>query len=109
MHEEQSLFYPKWIPGTHGPTGVIINLSGLKFTASGKTLPWRRDPVDMYAFHIDVPQGTAAVEASFEFLAPTSAGRLSSDSSTTPHLFVFCNAEARRGGEGALWRRALRR
>ena len=80
-----TLSYPKWIPGTHGPTGPIINLSGMKFTASGKTLPWRRDPVDMYAFHLDVPQGATAVEASLEFLAPTFERGFSS---TTLHLFV---------------------
>jgi hypothetical protein len=59
-----TLYYPKWIPGTHGSTGPIINLSGLTFTVSGKILTWRRDPVDMYAFHIDVPQGATAVEVS---------------------------------------------
>jgi predicted metalloprotease with PDZ domain len=84
-----TLYYPKWIPGEHGPTGPIINLSGLKFTASGKTLPWRRDPVEMYAFHLDVPKGATAVEASLEFLAPTFAGGFSSGSSTTSHLAVF--------------------
>ena len=36
-----TLYYPKWIPGEHGPTGPIQNLAGLKFTASGKTLAWR--------------------------------------------------------------------
>lgn len=81
-----TLYYPKWIPGTHGPTGPIVNLSGLKFTAGGKTLPWRRDPVDMYAFHLDVPQGASAVEVSLEFLAPTYERGFSS---TTSHLFVF--------------------
>ena len=50
-----NLFYPKWIPGEHGPTGPIINLAGLKFTGNGKTIPWRRDDVEMYAFHLDVP------------------------------------------------------
>ncbi|MDQ4094015.1 MAG: M61 family peptidase, partial [Actinomycetota bacterium] len=84
-----TLYYPKWIPGTHGPTGPIMNLSGLTLTANGETLPWRRDPVDMYAFHIDVPPGATAVEASLEFLAPTFAGSVSSDSSTTSHLAVF--------------------
>ncbi len=81
-----TLSYPKWIPGTHGPTGPIADLSGLTFTAGGKTLPWRRDPVDMYAFHLDVPQGATAVEVSLEFLAPTFANGFSS---TTSHLFVF--------------------
>ena len=52
-----TLYYPAWLPGEHGPTGPIINLSGLRFTAAGKALQWRRDPVDMYAFHIEVPAG----------------------------------------------------
>jgi predicted metalloprotease with PDZ domain len=81
-----TLYYPEWIPGEHGPTGPIINLSGLKFTAAGKTLQWRRDPVDMYAFHIEVPQGASSVEVSLEFLAPTFAGGFSGGSSTTSHL-----------------------
>ena len=45
-----TLYYPKWIPGEHGPTGPITDLTGLKFTASGKTLPWRRDLLDGYHF-----------------------------------------------------------
>src|ERR1051325_11660696 len=84
-----TLYYPAWLPGEHGPTGPIINLSGLRFTAAGKTLQWRRDPVDMYAFHVDVPQGASAVEVSMEFLAPTFAGGFSSGSSTTSHLALF--------------------
>jgi predicted metalloprotease with PDZ domain len=84
-----TLYYPAWIPGEHGPTGPIINLSGLKFTAGGQTLRWRRDPVDMYAFQIDVPQGASSVEVAMEFLAPTYAGGFTSGSSTTSHLFVF--------------------
>jgi len=81
-----TLYYPEWIPGEHGPTGPVINLSGLKFTAGGKTLQWRRDPVDMYAFHMDVPQGANAVNVELEFLAPTFAGGFSGGSSTTSHL-----------------------
>src|SRR3984885_11880998 len=33
-----TLYYPKWIPGEHGPTGPIQNLTGLTFTANGQTL-----------------------------------------------------------------------
>lgn len=84
-----TLYYPKWIPGEHGPTGPIINLAGLKFTAGGKTLAWQRDPVDMYAFHLDVPQGATTVQADLEFLAPTFAGGFTSGSSTTSHLAVL--------------------
>src|SRR4051812_44899668 len=84
-----TLYYPAWLPGEHGPTGPIINLSGLRFTAAGKTLQWRRDPVDMYAFHIEVPQGASAVDVSMEFLAPTFSGGFTSGSSTTSHLALF--------------------
>jgi len=84
-----TLYYPKWIPGEHGPTGPIINLAGLQFEAGGKTLAWRRDPVDMYAFHLDVPRGATTVEADLEFLAPTFAGGFTSGASTTSHLAVF--------------------
>src|SRR4051812_49055328 len=49
------LCYPKWIPGEHGPTGPITDLAGLKVTARGSTLPWRREDTDMYAFWVTVP------------------------------------------------------
>jgi len=83
-----TLVYPKWIPGEHGPTGPIINLAGLKFTANGKTIPWRRDDVEMYAFHLDVPAGVKELDASLEFLSPTFAGGFTAGASTTSHLAV---------------------
>src|SRR5271170_2526903 len=52
-----TLYYPKWIPGEHGPDGPIGNLTGLKFTANGKTIPWQRDLLDNFTFHIEVPAG----------------------------------------------------
>ena len=50
-----TLLYPEWIPGEHGPTGPIANLVGLKIQGGGKTIPWKRDSVNMFAFHLDVP------------------------------------------------------
>ena len=50
-----TLYYPEWIPGEHAPDGPIANLAGLKFSAGGKEIPWRRDLVDMFAFHLDFP------------------------------------------------------
>ena len=38
-----TLVYPKWLPGEHAPDGPIDDLVALKFTAGGKTIPWRRD------------------------------------------------------------------
>ena len=67
------LLFPKWLPGNHAPRGQIEKLAGLTVRASGKTLTWRRDPYDVYAFHVDVPSGAKAVEASFQFLSATEA------------------------------------
>jgi predicted metalloprotease with PDZ domain len=52
----------KWIPGTHMPSGPIDNITGVVFRAGGKVLPWRRDDVDLYAFHVTVPEGVSTLE-----------------------------------------------
>ncbi|HET7441802.1 MAG TPA: M61 family peptidase [Terriglobales bacterium] len=65
-----TLYYPKWIPGEHGPTGPIQDLTGLKFTANGQELKWRRDLLDAWTFHVEVPSGVSAVEAAFDFASP---------------------------------------
>jgi predicted metalloprotease with PDZ domain len=66
-----TLYYPKWIPGEHGPTGPIQDVAGLKFTANGQSLKWRRDLLDGWTFHIEVPAGASAVNASLDFISPT--------------------------------------
>jgi predicted metalloprotease with PDZ domain len=73
-----TLLFPQWIPGHHSPTGPIDKLAGLVFKADGKVLPWTRDPLNVYAFHVDVPQGATEVHAYFEFLSPQdkSQGRI---------------------------------
>ena len=80
-----TLLYPKWLPGHHAPIGPIAALAGIELSADGHPLSWRRDPVDVYAFHIDVPQGAARVEAQFQYLAPTDAaqGRVATTSDMT--------------------------
>jgi len=65
-----TLFYPKWIPGEHGPTGPIQDLAGLKFTSNGQVLKWRRDLLDGWTFHVEVPTGASTVEASLDFISP---------------------------------------
>ena len=44
-----TLVYPKWLPGRHSPAGPLTSLGGPRFTAGGRTLPWRRDSVDLAA------------------------------------------------------------
>src|SRR5437588_1216699 len=75
---ELTLVYPKWIPGEHGPTGPVTDLAGLKFTAGGRTLNWRRDLVDMWAIHIELPAGTREVEAKLDYLSPANPSGFSS-------------------------------
>ncbi|HVG07462.1 MAG TPA: M61 family peptidase [Thermoanaerobaculia bacterium] len=84
-----TLVYPKWLPGEHGPTGPITDLVGLQFSAGGKPVAWHRDPVDMYAFHVDVPAGADAVEAAFDFLSPSTPRGFSSAASATPQLALL--------------------
>lgn len=66
-----TLLFPKWLQGNHAPRGEIEKLAGLTITAAGKPVPWRRDPMDVYAFHIDVPQGARTIELAFQFISAT--------------------------------------
>jgi len=65
-----TLLYPEWIPGNHSPTGPIPALAGLAVSANGSRIPWRRDPVDMYAFRIDIPAGVRSLDIDFQYLSP---------------------------------------
>jgi hypothetical protein len=57
-----TVVYPKWIPGEHGPTGPIENMAGFLVTANGQPVKWERDKVDMFAYHLAVPQGVTRLE-----------------------------------------------
>ncbi len=68
---ELTLLYPEWIPGNHSPTGAIEKLAGLFVAANGQRIPWVRDRVNMYAFHINVPQGVTSLDVDFDYLSAT--------------------------------------
>jgi len=63
------LLYPEWIPGAHSPSGPIDMLAGLKVTANGKPLKWKRYKYDVYAFGVDVPRGVSDIDVDFQFLS----------------------------------------
>jgi predicted metalloprotease with PDZ domain len=65
-----TLYYPKWIPGEHEPDGPISNLAGLKLEADGKAIPWRRDLLDVFTFHLDIPVGAAHLDATYDYIEP---------------------------------------
>jgi predicted metalloprotease with PDZ domain len=84
-----TLYYPKWIPGEHGPTGPIQELTGLNFTADGKTLTWRRDLLDGWTVHVEVPAGTVSVEVSLDYVAPAGEGTYTAGASATEKMAVL--------------------
>jgi predicted metalloprotease with PDZ domain len=87
---ELTLYYPKWIPGEHAPDGPVIDLSGLRFTANGQTLKWRRDTLDGFTLFIDVPSGANEVSAELDFLSPATYEQgFSAGSSATDKLAVI--------------------
>ncbi len=66
-----TLLFPEWLPGNHGPRGQIDKLAALVIRAGGKELRWQRDPVDVFAFHIEVPAGARTIDVSFQYLSAT--------------------------------------
>jgi predicted metalloprotease with PDZ domain len=84
-----TLYYPKWMPADHSPDGPIWNVAGLKFSAAGKSIPWSQDSVDMYAFHVEVPQGTKSVTAKLDFLLSAPGPTIDFSASGTARLFVL--------------------
>jgi len=70
-----TLVFPKWIPGNHRPSGPIAALTGIRFEAAGKPLVWQRDDVDMYAFHVTVPDAAHELDVSLDAITSSdSAG-----------------------------------
>jgi len=61
------LAYPKWIPGEHSPGGPLSQVVRLTFNANGKPLVWHRDDLDIFLFHVEVPEGVTEVHADLDF------------------------------------------
>jgi predicted metalloprotease with PDZ domain len=70
-----TLLYPMWVPGGHTPRNPLDKIAGITFKANGRELPWKRDPLDVAAFHVEVPEGAAEITAEFDFLTPTGSGQ----------------------------------
>ncbi|HJS80706.1 MAG TPA: hypothetical protein VJ748_08795, partial [Vitreimonas sp.] len=70
-----TLLYPQWLPGNHAPRGPLNLFAGLEVRANGERIPWRRDPVNVYAFHVDAPAGATSLELTYQFLSPTQSSQ----------------------------------
>jgi predicted metalloprotease with PDZ domain len=84
-----TLLYPEWIPGEHGPTGPVANLVGLKIQGAGRTIAWKRDSINLYAFAFEVPAGVSSLDIAFDYIAPPESGGFTSGGSTTSELAVL--------------------
>jgi predicted metalloprotease with PDZ domain len=82
-----TLYYPKWIPGEHSPSGTLSNVTGLIITAdSGQRVEWRRDLDDMFALHLTVPSGATSLQLEFQLLSPGSGGDFGQSVSATDRI-----------------------
>lgn len=86
-----TLVYPEWIPGSHRPSGPIANVTGIKMEAGGQTLTWQRDPIDMYAFHVEVPAGANELRVSMDTLTNDGSAGASGPAATTNVLDLNWN------------------
>ena len=86
-----TLVYPKWIPGEHMPSGPIMQMAGLHVRAGDRELAWKRDPIDGFAFHIDVPPGVPAIDVDFDYLSAsmTFGAGYGESANATQHLALI--------------------
>ena len=70
-----TLLYPMWVPGGHSPRNSIDKIAGITFKANGQKLDWKRDTLNVAAFHVEVPAGVTEITAEFDFLTPTSGSQ----------------------------------
>lgn len=72
---ELTLLYPMWVPGGHTPRNAIDKIAGIEFKAGGAKLDWKRDPLDVAAFHVTVPEGVSEITVEFDYLTPTTGAQ----------------------------------
>jgi predicted metalloprotease with PDZ domain len=68
-----SLTAAAWIPGHHATKSTDNDITGLVFTANGNVLPWRRDDVDLYQFHLTIPAGVTTLHAHLDYIVSIKA------------------------------------
>lgn len=84
------LWYPKWIPGSHGPYGRLEDVGGLKIEANGKVLSWKRDDVELNCVAVDVPTGATEVVVHLDTICNVSSpGAIGVYSFGNPRLGVI--------------------
>jgi hypothetical protein len=73
---EMVLLYPECETTSHGPMASAVEMAGLRMQADGHDIEWRRDTIDVHAFHLTVPAGARSLTLKFEYLSPRYSARL---------------------------------
>jgi predicted metalloprotease with PDZ domain len=84
-----TLGYPEWIPGEHAPTGPLNQIIHLSFHGNGKEIPWQRDLVEIYDFHLNVPAGVEIVDADLDFASVDMDDGFSATVAASDHAVVL--------------------
>lgn len=67
--QDIALWYPKWVPGSHGPGGPIENVAGLTFTdQDDQPLTWSRTPGEVFRIIVKAPAQTTTLRASIRYI-----------------------------------------
>ncbi len=88
-----ALRYPRWIPGTHAPSGPVQNLGGLVARGGGAVLAWERDRYDPYLFTVIVPEGVERIAIDLTYIAnqPTVNSTSSDVTASAGHILINLN------------------
>jgi predicted metalloprotease with PDZ domain len=86
-----TLAYPKWIPGEHAADGPLTQLVALQITSGSRVMTWRRDSLDPFSFHIDIPSGVNVLEVRFDYVSPPKsfADGYGKTPNATAHLIIL--------------------
>jgi predicted metalloprotease with PDZ domain len=68
--QEIALWYPKWVPGSHGPGGPIANVAGLSFhDQKDQPLAWSRSPGEVYRVVVKAAAHTTEIRVDIRYIA----------------------------------------
>lgn len=91
IEQKVALWYPKWVPGSHGPGGPVANVAGLRIEdQSGKTLPWQRTAGEVFRLEVAVPAQTNRLRVWIRYITnQPSTGSMGHDSWGSSKLGVI--------------------
>jgi predicted metalloprotease with PDZ domain len=61
----------------------------MKFSVNGQPIPWRRDLVDLHAFHCEIPTGASHLEIALDFAIPVEPAAASTEASASAKLAMI--------------------